>query len=232
MLEVRDLNSYYRGGLHVLFDISFRVEKGEIVAVLGPNGAGKTTLLKSIMNIEVLKTGSIFFKNRDITRLRPFEIARLGVHYVPDYAGLFPGVTVLENLQLAVGSKAVDLDRLRSLYPGLSALLDRRADALSGGERKIVAILRAIALRPDLLLLDEPTEGLAPVMVDRIIDLVKKAGEDWGLTVVWVEPGAKLRKLLSVVDRILVLNAGRLVYSGTSEEVERDLDTVKRLLFV
>lgn len=231
MLKIESLNAYY-GRLQALFDINLEMNKGEIIGVLGPNGAGKTTLLKSIINVEVSKTGRILFKDVEITTLPTHKIASLGIYYIPDYGGLFPGLTIIENLQLAANSKYVSIDELKEFYPPIIDLLNRKADSLSGGERKIISIIRSIVVKPELLLLDEPTEGMAPVMVDRTIKLLKKLNEEKNMSILWIEPGAKIRKVLEIADKILILAAGRIVYVGESEKALKEIDEIKKYLFI
>ena len=231
MLEIKNLNAYY-SNIQVLFGIDLVIEESDIAVVVGANGAGKTTLLKSIMNIEVSKTGSIKFRGVDITNMPTYSIARIGLHYIPDYTGLVPGLTLLENFYLARGGRNIDLEKLENLYPDLPKLLNRRVDVLSGGERKISAILRALLTNPKMLLLDEPTEGVAPIMVERIIDLMKRISREEKITILWTEPGAKLKKILKIANKVIVMRLGRIEYIGTSEEAERDIDKIKRLVFV
>jgi len=231
MLKIRNLNAYY-GNLQVLFNINLEVDRGDIVAVLGPNGAGKTTLLKAIINVEVTKYGEVEFEGTNITSLPTHKIAKLGVHYVPDYGGLLPGMTVLDNLRLAAGSKNPPINKLKDFYPEIANLLERRADALSGGERKIVSIVRSILTNPKLLLLDEPSEGMSPIMVDKTVKLLKRLNEEREFTILWVEPGAKLKKVIEVADKIIVLTAGRIVYVGEAERAKEEIDKIKEYVFV
>ncbi|MFZ8793623.1 MAG: ATP-binding cassette domain-containing protein [Acidilobaceae archaeon] len=231
MLRVEGLNAYY-GRLQVLFNINLEVGKGEIVAVLGPNGAGKTTLLKSIINVDVVKTGKVKLEATDITSLPTYKIAELGVHYVPDYGGLLPGITVLDNLRLASNTRNPDLSELEEFYPELRNLLWRKADVLSGGERKIISIIRSLLANTKLLLLDEPTEGMSPIMVDKTCKLLKELNAKKGLTILWVEPGAKLRKVLEVADKMAIMTAGRITYFETAERARREIDVIKERLFI
>jgi len=229
LLEVRGLNAFY-GNLQALFSVNLDVEKGEILAVIGSNGAGKTTLLKSIMNIEVRKEGRVYFDGVDITRLPTHRIAKLGVLFIPDNTGLYPGLTVLENFQLAVGRKDVDLGVVREVYPEITGLLGRSADRLSGGERKIVSVLRAFLLNPKLVLLDEPTEGVSPIVAERIYSLLKMLSSR-GKSLIVVESGSKLKLALKNANRIAVMTAGRITYIGEVDRAQKDLDIIRKLVF-
>jgi len=229
LLEVRGLNAFY-GNLQALFSVNLDVGEGEILAVIGSNGAGKTTLLKSIMNIEVRKEGRVYFDGVDITRLPTHRIARLGVLFIPDNTGLYPGLTVLENFQLAVGRKDVDLGIVREVYPEITGLLGRSADRLSGGERKIVSVLRAFLLNPKLILLDEPTEGVSPIVAERIYSLLKMLSSR-GKSLIVVESGSKLKLALKNANRIAVMTAGRITYVGEVDKAQKDLDIIRKLVF-
>ncbi|MEM2405379.1 MAG: ATP-binding cassette domain-containing protein [Candidatus Methanomethylicia archaeon] len=234
MLKIEGLNAYY-GKLQVLFNVSFDVGKEEIVIIVGPNGAGKSTLLKSIMNIEIFKKcEKMIFNGIDISKLPTFEIARHGIFYIPDYGGLLPGMTVFENLQLAAGKKNIysRLELIKKVYSEIEKLLFRKADQLSGGERKIVSILRALLTDAKLLLLDEPTEGVAPIIFRNIINLIKEIIKEKRISIVWTEPGAKISKLLEIVDKLIILTAGRVSYIGYKDQIEKDLDKIKRMIFI
>ncbi len=231
MLKVEGLNAYY-GRLQVLFNVNLEVERGEIVAVLGPNGAGKTTLLKALINVEVVKTGKVELEGVNITDLPTYRIARLGIHYVPDYGGLLPRMTVLDNLRLASGTRNPDIEGLEEFYPELRNLLKRRADALSGGERKIVSIVKSLLTNSKLLLLDEPTEGMSPLMVDRSAKLLKMLNERKGLTILWIEPGAKLKKVLEVANKVAVMTSGRIMYFEKVEKAKTEIDKIRERLFI
>lgn len=230
MLEIKGLNVFY-GKAQVLFNIDMKVNEGEITALLGRNGAGKTTLLKSIMGIDVVKNGKILFKGVDISNMRTYRIAALGVSYVPDYTGLFPGMSVLENLQLALNRRKIDLTYAYTLYPELKHLLDRKADALSGGERKIVSIIRSVLTRPKLLLLDEPTEGVMPILTRRIYELLGRLKND-GITILLVEQGIRLSIVKNIATKIGIIANGRFIYESEPERLEREIDIVKKYLAV
>ena len=230
MLSIENLNAFY-GKAHILHNISLLVSKGDLLAIIGRNGVGKTTLLKAIMGIDVIRVGKIIFKDRNITNLKTHEISKLGILYIPDDTGLFHGMSVIENLRLTSGKKDIDLSLLEKIYPEIRDLLNRKADLLSGGERKIVAILRSILTKTDLLLLDEPTEGIMPLIVKKIygmLDSLRKMGK----TIVIVEPGTKLNMILGVATKIAVMSEGKIIYIGESERVMEDIDNIKKYLFV
>jgi ABC-type branched-subunit amino acid transport system ATPase component len=228
LLEIYDLNSFYDKA-QILFNINFRVSQRELVAVIGRNGVGKTTLLKSVMNIEVVKRGRIKFDGIDITNLPTYRIASLGISYVPDYTGLIPGISVLDNLRLAAGKKNVDLSLAKELYDGIDELLPRKADTLSGGERKIVAIIRALLMNPRLILLDEPTEGVGPIVAKRIYEIISRMKEE-GLTVVIVEQGSRFSYVKKVADRISVMINGRIIYETTRDKVDEEMELLQSYL--
>ena len=228
MLEIKELNVFY-GKAQILFNINMRVNEGEIIALLGRNGAGKTTLLKSIMGIDVVKNGKILFKGVDVSAMETHKIASLGISYVPDYAGLLPGMSVLENLQLALNRRNIDLTYAYTLYPELKQLLNRKADTLSGGERKMVSIIRSILTKPKLLLLDEPTEGVMPILVRKIYELLGILRSN-GVTILLVEQGIRLSMVKNIATRINIMTNGKLVYESEPEKLEVDIDIVRRYL--
>ncbi|MCS6784622.1 MAG: ATP-binding cassette domain-containing protein [Candidatus Caldarchaeum sp.] len=230
VLEVIHLDVYY-GKAQILFDVGFTVNQGETVSLIGRNGVGKTTLLKAIMNIAVTKKGKILLNGADITNLPTHAIASKAVAYVPDYTGLIPGVSVYDNLRLAVGRKNIDITQAEEIYPEIRGLLNRRADSLSGGERKITALLRALLMNPTLLLVDEPTEGVSPIMATRIygiLDRMKKSG----LTVLVVEQGTRFNVLSKIADRFMVMVGGKIVWESTTERVSEEIEQIKRFLAV
>ena len=230
LLETYELNSFYDKA-QILFNINFRVSQGELVAVIGRNGMGKTTFLKSIMNIEVVKRGRIKFDDIDITNLPTYRIASLGISYVPDYTGLIPGISVLDNLRLSAGKKNVNLSLAKELYDRIDELLPKKADTLSGGERKIVAVIRALLMNPRLVLLDEPTEGVGPIVAKRIYELVSRM-KDGGLTVVVVEQGTRFSHVKNIADRISVMVNGRIMYETTRDKVDEEMELIQSYLAI
>jgi branched-chain amino acid transport system ATP-binding protein len=227
LLELTDVEARY-GQVHALHGISLTVEEGSIVAVLGPNGAGKTTTLRAVSGT-VRRSGRIAFAGRALDRLGPAAVARLGVAHVPEGRGTFAELTVWENLRLGAytrrGSIQPELERVFSYFPWLSDRRRQEAGTLSGGEQQMLALARAFVLRPRLLLLDEPSLGLAPVLVAELFRIVRELNEREGLTVLVVEQNAHLA--LQAANAGYGLEAGRVAFSGTSDELRAD-DSVRR----
>ncbi|HET9115730.1 MAG TPA: ABC transporter ATP-binding protein [Gaiellaceae bacterium] len=227
LLELEDVEARY-GPVHVLHGISLAVEEGSVVAVLGPNGAGKTTTLRAISGT-VRRSGRIAFAGRPLGRAGPDAVARLGVAHVPEGRGTFAELTVWENLKLGAysrrGSIDDELERVFTYFPWLSERRRQPAGTLSGGEQQMLALARAFVQRPRLLLLDEPSLGLAPVLVAELFRIVRELNEDEGLTVLVVEQNAHLA--LQAAHAGYVLEAGRVVLAGTSAELQAD-DAVRR----
>lgn len=231
MLQLDDLSAGYRG-LKALQGISLSVEKGEIVAVVGANGAGKSTLLKSIAG-QVTVAGGIRFEGSDIARLPPHKISRLGVNLVPEGRRLFPRLTVEDNLRLGAYARRGDPDRFKpldlvfDLFPRLSERLKQRAGTLSGGEQQMLAIGRALMTSPRLLMLDEPSQGIMPKLVDDIFAAVTRI-RALGVTVLLVEQ--RLAEALAIADRAYVLQTGRVVLSGTAAEIGSNAEVQRAYL--
>jgi branched-chain amino acid transport system ATP-binding protein len=227
LLELEDVEARY-GPVHALHGISLSVEEGSVVTVLGPNGAGKTTTLRAISGT-VRRSGRIAFAGRPLDRLGPDAVARLGVAHVPEGRGTFSELTVWENLKLGAysrrGSIEPELERVFTYFPWLSERRRQDAGTLSGGEQQMLALARAFVHRPRLLLLDEPSLGLAPVLVAELFRIVTELNEDEGLTVLVVEQNAHLA--LQAAHAGYVLEAGRVVLAGTSEELQAN-DSVRR----
>ena len=227
LLELEDVEARY-GPVHALHGVSLSVEEGSVVAVLGPNGAGKTTTLRAISGT-VRRSGGIAFAGRPIGRLGPDAVARLGVAHVPEGRGTFSELTVWENLRLGGytrrGSFEAELGRVFSYFPWLSERRRQQAGTLSGGEQQMLALARAFVHRPRLLLLDEPSLGLAPVLVAELFRIVRELNEREGLTVLVVEQNVHLA--LQAANAGYVLEAGRVALSGTSAELKAD-DSVRR----
>ncbi len=230
MLEVAGLHTYY-GASHILFDVSLHVERGEVVCLLGRNGAGKTTTLKSIMGATPPQRGHVRFKGEEVAGRPPYRLARQGIGYVPDDRRIFGDLTVAENLEIAArnpaGSGRWDQARVYELFPALGERAARKGGHLSGGEQKMLAIARALMGNPNLLLLDEPMEGLAPLLVraleERILTL-----KATGLTVLLAEQnvGAALR----LSDRGYVIDDGRIRYEGSVKNLQENDDVRRRYL--
>jgi branched-chain amino acid transport system ATP-binding protein len=227
LLELEDVEARY-GPVHALHGISLTLDEGTIVAVLGPNGAGKTTTLRAISGT-VRRSGRIIFAGRSLERLGPDAVARLGVAHVPEGRGTFAELTVSENLKLGAytrrGPLEPQLERVFSYFPWLADRRRQTAGTLSGGEQQMLALARAFLHRPRLLLLDEPSLGLAPVLVTEIFRVVRELNEQEGLSVLVVEQNAQLA--LQAAQAGYVLEAGRVVLSGASEELRAD-DSVRR----
>jgi branched-chain amino acid transport system ATP-binding protein len=227
LLALEDVEARY-GPVHALHGISLALEEGSIVAVLGPNGAGKTTTLRAISGT-VRRSGRIVFAGRSLERLGPDAVARLGVAHVPEGRGTFAELTVWENLKLGAytrrGALEAELERVFSYFPWLSDRRRQAAGTLSGGEQQMLALARAFVQRPRLLLLDEPSLGLAPVLVSELFRIVRQLNEQDGLSVLVVEQNAHLA--LQAARAGYVLEAGRVALSGTSDELRAD-DSVRR----
>ena len=227
LLELDDVEARY-GPVHVLHGISLAVAEGSIVAVLGPNGAGKTTALRAISGT-VRRSGRIVLAGRPLDRLGPAGVARLGVAHVPEGRGTFSELTVWENLRLGAytrrGSIDAELERVLSYFPWLRDRRRQEAGTLSGGEQQMLALARAFVHRPRLLLLDEPSLGLAPVLVAELFRIVRELNEQEGLSVLVVEQNAHLA--LQAAHAGYVLEAGHVVLAGSSDELRAD-DSVRR----
>lgn len=224
MLKVRNLKSFY-GHLQALKGVSVHIEEGEIVALIGPNGAGKTTLLNSITGVVSFKKGQILFNNKDITYLPPQKIVKQGISLVPEGRQLFTPLSVMDNLLLGAyqryaredkDSIEADLGRVFDFFPILKKRKKQAAGTLSGGEQQMLAIARALMSRPKLLLLDEPSMGLAPKVVKEIFRIISKLREE-GTTIFLVEQNAKMA--LGLANRGYVIEAGRVVIQGSSQEL-------------
>ena len=229
MLEINDLSVNY-GGIKALQQVSLRVETGEIVTLIGANGAGKTTTLKTISRLLTAKTGRIIYQGQDITHLPPHEIVKRGIAHSPEGRRILARQTVLTNLQLGAYTRSdrlgvkSDIEEQWQLFPRLSERREQLAGTLSGGEQQMLAIARALMSRPKLLLLDEPSLGLAPQIVREIFSIIRKLNES-GVTILLVEQNANLA--LETANRGYVLEAGRLTIAGEAGDLLRD-ERVKR----
>ena len=227
LLELRDVQARY-GPVLALDGISLAVDEGQIVAVLGANGAGKTTTLRSISGT-VRRGGEILFDGKPLGRKGPETVAKLGVAHVPEGRGTFGELSVEENLKLGAytrrGKLDADVERVCGYFPWMRERIDQHAGTLSGGEQQMLALARALMSRPRLLLLDEPSLGLAPLVTREIFRIVRELNEKDGLTVLVVEQNAAIA--LDVASHAYVLEVGKVAVSGTSEELARD-ETVRR----
>ena len=221
MLAARDITTAYHG-LVAISDVSIEVAKGEIVCVAGANGAGKSTLLKSIAGMELPRSGTVVFDDERIDGLAPHLITARGIAFVPENRRLFPRLSVRDNLRLGSylfrgrADREAPLANVNALFPRLSERLDQRAETLSGGEQQMLAIARALMTRPRLLMLDEPSQGIMPKLVDEIFSAITEIRRA-GTTVLIVEQ--RLTECLEIADRAYVLQTGRVILSGTSAEV-------------
>ena len=230
MLTIKDLDVYY-GVIHALKGVSIEVDDGEIVALIGTNGAGKSTLLKTISGILKPKNGSIEFDNQQLTKITAPKIVESGITQVPEGRRIFTGLTVLENLQLGAylrKDKAEierDIEEIYERFPILRMRKNQDAGTLSGGEQQMLAIGRALMSKPKIILLDEPSMGLAPILVKEIFSIIQEVNKQ-GVTVLLVEQNARMA--LSIANKAYVLENGKIVLSGTGDELANS-DEVKKV---
>ena len=231
MLKLEEVNSFY-GRSHILQGVSLNIKEREIVCLLGRNGVGKTTTLKSIMGIVKPKSGKVLFNKRDITGLQPFEVSKLGISYVPEDRRIFAGLTVKENLILGTKcTKTTNLEkkeRMETMFQHFPILRERSGqlgNTLSGGEQQMLAIARGLMAEPKLMLLDEPSEGLAPMIVKNIMEIITQIREI-GIVVLLVEQNAKMA--LEVSYRGYVLEKGRVSFEGNCEEMKNSQEVKER----
>jgi branched-chain amino acid transport system ATP-binding protein len=231
MLDLDNVHAYY-GDSHILRGVSLTVQRGEVACLLGRNGAGKTTTILTIMGYLQPRPGRIQYNDRNIAGLPPNAVARLGFGFVPQERGIFPSLCVRENLTVFArsGSKGYwTLPRIFELFPVLHSRERNLGFQLSGGEQQMLSIARALMLNPDLLLLDEPSEGLAPMIVQQIIEVLSRLKRE-GLAILLVEQN--LRAALAVGDRHHVMNKGEICFTGTSAELENNDDVLHNYLSV
>jgi len=229
MLEVRGIHTYY-GQSHILFDVSLSLRRGEIVGLLGRNGAGKSTTMKSICGMLHPAQGSIRFEGEEVAGRKPYQLVRFGVCYVPDDRRIFPDLSVEDNLAIVHrGAREWDRERVFSLFPPLREISGRRAGFLSGGERSMLAIGRALMSSPRLLLLDEPTEGLAPLIVRSLEEQILRLKEA-GISILLAEQN--LRSSMKLIDRAYIIDNGRIRYEGTVRELADNEEIRKMHLMI
>jgi branched-chain amino acid transport system ATP-binding protein len=229
MLHIANIDTFY-GETQALYNVSLRVERGEVVALLGPNGAGKTTTLRSILGLTPARRGTIAFDGDEITHWATHRIARAGIGWVPDDRRIFPTLTVERNLGIArkrTRFRAWSLREMFEIFSALEYLLERECENLSGGEMQMVAIARALLGGPGLVLFDEPTQGLAPRVAAAVMDTIRRL-RDEGLCVLVVEQNARMA--LQVADRPYVMDRGSIVHDGPAPALLNDDATRKRLL--
>jgi branched-chain amino acid transport system ATP-binding protein len=224
MLELKDVHTYY-GNIHALKGISLTVNDGEIVTLIGSNGAGKSTTLRTIQGLNKPRSGSIVLDNIELHKLPAHEIAGLGVAQSPEGRMIFPRMTVMENLEMGayvrkdLTSFKEDLEHVFSLFPRLKERITQKGGTLSGGEQQMLAMARALMAKPKILLLDEPSMGLAPILVELIFDIIKKLNEE-GTTILLVEQNALMA--LSIANRGYVLQTGEIILSDSAKNLKND----------
>ncbi len=236
MLEVEGLSAWY-GAARILFDLSLQVGRGEVVALMGRNGAGKSTTMKALMALLPRRSGRVRFCGEDISRLRPYEIARRGIGFVPEDRRIFAALTVAENLdvgrqpprQFADGRPAPvwTPERLYALFPNLGTMVDRRGSDMSGGEQQMLTVARTLMGNPLLVLLDEPSEGVAPVIVEEMANTIAALKQE-GLSVLLSEQNIHFAELVS--DRVYVLEKGQVRWQGPMAELAQDTAAQRELL--
>jgi len=228
MFEISNLCSKY-GEVQVLFCVDLTISKGECHALLGRNGVGKSTTLKTIMNLVPASAGQLVLHDLDITQMTPQQKARLGIAYVPETRDIFSSLSVLENLQIAdIGRVGMwDINAIFDLFPRLKERLHNGGGQLSGGEQQMLAIARALLMNPELLILDEPTEGLAPLIIKQIKDVLLKLKQS-GMTILIVEQNFNFA--MSLADQVTILSRGQVVWSGAKDAIENSTDVKDRWL--
>lgn len=229
MLEVKDLEVYY-GMIQAIKGISFDVNKGEVIALIGANGAGKTTTLHTITGLLSPKKGSVMFEGKDITKIPAHKIVSMGMAHVPEGRRVFADLSVYENLKLGAYTRKdkenlnKDLESIYERFPRLAERKNQSAGTLSGGEQQMLAMGRALMSKPSIILMDEPSMGLSPILVNEIFDIIESISKS-GTTVLLVEQNAK--KALSIADRAYVLETGKIVTSGKASELLEN-DSIKK----
>lgn len=229
MLEVKDLEVYY-GMIQAIKGISFEVNKGEVIALIGANGAGKTTTLHTITGLLSPKKGSVMFEGKDITKIPAHKIVSMGMAHVPEGRRVFADLSVYENLKLGAYTRKdkenlnKDLESIYERFPRLAERKNQSAGTLSGGEQQMLAMGRALMSKPSIILMDEPSMGLSPILVNEIFDIIESISKS-GTTVLLVEQNAK--KALSIADSAYVLETGKIVTSGKASELLED-DSIKK----
>ncbi len=234
ILEAKGINTFY-GSSHILFDVSLQVDSAELVCLLGRNGAGKTTTMRSIMGLTPPKTGSVTFYGEEMVGKPPYRIAKKGIGYVPDNRLIFPDLTVRENLEIAIKrsehfkGEPWTVEKIYEIFPKLKILEKSLGGYLSGGEQQMLTIGRALMSAPELLLLDEPTEGLAPLIV-RDLEAQILQLRDAGISILLSEQN--IRSAMKLITRAYVIDNGRIRFSGTVDELEANEEVKKKYLMV
>ena len=230
ILSVKDVNSFYANS-HILFDLNLEVDEGQVVCILGRNGVGKSTTMKSIagqMNArnKAKVTGSMMFDGKELVGIAPHKVAHIGIGYVPQGRHVFPNLTVKENLQIAErkpegGEQVWTIDKIYDLFPQLKSRETSWGNNLSGGEQQMLAVARGLMQNPKLLLLDEITEGLAPVIVNELKDIIKKLRDEYKVTILLAEQNAKFA--LSVSEYCYIMEKGSIVHSDKTSEITKEI---------
>lgn len=230
MLRVEDIHTYY-GDSYILQGISIRVKEGEVIGLLGRNGMGKTTLIRSIIGFTPPRRGRVMFKDTDVTHTRPFKIARLGISVVPQGRQIFPSLNVTENLTVGFSGKTDGwtLERIYELFPPLRERLGHPGNRLSGGEQQMLAVARSLMTNPSFLLMDEPTEGLSPLFVQTVGQVIRKL-QQGGISILLVEQN--LRFALAHADYLHILSRGQIVHSSSPKDLEQTPEIKSRHLGV
>ncbi len=236
ILELKDVNTFYEKS-HVLQEVSMEVDEGEVVGLLGRNGVGKSTTLKGICGVVVPRSGSIRFKGKDIVGMRPHQITRIGIGYVPEDRRIFPNLTVRQNLLLGIKPGQQEnkdkggwsIDRAYELFPQLKKRDGHKGGNLSGGEQQMLTIVRTLMGNPELLLLDEPTEGLAPMLVEAVSKVIQEIHQA-GISILLVEQSFEV--VLDLTSRAYVMGKGRIVFAGTSQELADNHEVREKYLEV
>lgn len=233
LLEVKNIETYY-GLSHILFGVSLEMNEGECVVLMGRNGAGKTTTFRSIMGLTQPKQGTILYKGQPIEKLPPYKTAALGIGFVPEERAIFPDLTVWENLDVARKPSADGkihwtVERVYDFFPRLGERRSQLGGTLSGGEQQMLTIARTLMGNPDLLLLDEPSEGLAPLIVEAIGKLIQQIKQE-GITILLAEQNTYFS--LQLADRVYIIDDGRIQYTGTAEAVKANPDIIREYMAV
>jgi branched-chain amino acid transport system ATP-binding protein len=236
LLEATNLNTYY-GTSHALQDMSISVNDGEIVALLGRNGMGKSTTMKTIMGLLKPRSGKVIFDGRDVTGLRPHKVARAGIGYVPEERRIFPNLSVLDNLMMGVKGGTIDtsnpdawtIEKIFEHFPFMKDRTNQKGALLSGGEQQMLTIGRTLMGNPKLLMVDEPTEGLSPVMVKEVRDVLEEIGKS-GISILLVEHNLKVA--MSLANRVYLMGKAHLGFTGTIEELDANPDIRTKYLEV
>ena len=228
-LEIKNLHTYY-GLVHMLKGVSLNVNEGEIISILGRNGAGKTTTIKSIMGLAPSSDGSVILKGEEITNFEPHEVAKKGISFVPASRGIFSTLTAYENLIIFHLKHSIwNIDDVFKLFPKLEKLKFRNGNSLSGGEQQMLAIGRSLVINPSVIMLDEPSQGLAPMIVEDVKEMLIKLKKE-GMSIILVEQN--LQTALDVADRVYILDQGEIVFEGKSEELSKNKKLTLKFLGV